>query len=331
MSWIKRNLYFVVGGVVAAALLGLAGYYFYSKLQLNRQSLEELDKAYADWERITKLNPNPGNNKTNNIGNARQQQERARVVINKVQKYFAPVPPVPNPENGMVTKEDFASALRRTLGQLQRDAANQGVSIPPRYTFSFEAIKDLYTFAPNSLPQLATQLGEVKTICSILFRAKINSLDGIRRERVSSDDLSVMAPQTDYLEATHTAVTNDLAVLAPYEVTFQCFSAELATVLAGFGSTPHGFIVKAINVVPASAATLVTGEPMIGETAPAERMLAPRGYVDPYLRRALAAQAQAAPVAAAPPPVRGGLQTVLDEKPLKVTLVLNVVRLLPRR
>jgi hypothetical protein len=38
----------------------------------------------------------------------------------------------------------------------------------------------------------------------------------------------------------------------------------------------------------------------------------------------------AAPITA-PPVTRGGLQTVLDEKPLKVTLVLNVVRLLPKK
>jgi hypothetical protein len=36
-----------------------------------------------------------------------------------------------------------------------------------------------------------------------------------------------------------------------------------------------------------------------------------------------------APTAA--PATRGGLQTILDEKPLKVTLVLNVVRLLPKK
>ena len=40
MSWIKRNLFFLVGGVVAAALLGLAGWYCYSKWQLNNENLE---------------------------------------------------------------------------------------------------------------------------------------------------------------------------------------------------------------------------------------------------------------------------------------------------
>ena len=76
------------------------------------------------------------------------------------------------------------------------------------------------------------QLAEVKAICTVLFQAKINSLDNIRRERVSEDDLK--GPQTDYLP--EKSVTNELAVLSPYEVTFRCFSSELAAVLAGFAS-----------------------------------------------------------------------------------------------
>ncbi len=50
------------------------------------------------------------------------------------------------------------------------------------------------------------------------------------------------------------SVTNNLAVLTPYVVTFRGFSAELASVLAGFAASPHGFIVKGINVQPAGAA-----------------------------------------------------------------------------
>ena len=74
------------------------------------------------------------------------------------------------------------------------------------------------------------QLGEVKGICEVLFEAKVNSLDNLRRERVSADDSK--GPQTDYLG--EKSVTNELAVLTPYEVTFRCFSSELAAVLAGF-------------------------------------------------------------------------------------------------
>ena len=53
-------------------------------------------------------------------------------------------------------------------------------------------------FAPGSLGALAQQLGEVKALCEILFAAKINSLDGIRRVPVSPDDAG--GTQADYLE-----------------------------------------------------------------------------------------------------------------------------------
>ena len=110
-------------------------------------------------------------------------------------------------------------------------------------------------FAPGSLGPLAVQLGEVKAISEILFAAGVNQLDGIQRVRVSDDDVN--GPQTDYLD--DIAVTNDLAVLTPYHVTFRAFSPEIAQVLAGFASSPHGFIVKSINVQPAGAA--VDGAP----------------------------------------------------------------------
>jgi hypothetical protein len=330
MSWIKRNLYFLIGGIVAVALLGVAGFYFYSKWSLKNESQEKLDAAYADWERISNLNPSPGNDKVNNIQLARDQRAEVNKTIAKVQKFFAPISPIPNPENGPVTKEEFASSLRRTIDQLQKEASSGGVTLPPRYDFSFQAERNLPNFAQGSLPPLSAQLGDIRTICNILFKAKVNALDAVRRERVSSDDQN--GPQTDYLEPTHVSVTNELAVLVPYEVSFQSFSAELAAALSGFGADEHGIIVKAVNVEP------LTGSGMLGVPggpAPygnpaypgAPGYGNPGGYYgNPELR------GMAPPVApTAAPATRGGLQTILDEKPLKVTLVLNVVRLLPKK
>jgi hypothetical protein len=87
----------------------------------------------------------------------------------------------------------------------------------------------------------------VKTISEILFAAHVNSLDNIQRVRVSDDDTA--GPQADYLN--DVSVTNNLAVLTPYAVTFRSFSAELASVLASFAASPHAFVVKGINISPA--------------------------------------------------------------------------------
>ena len=57
MSWIKRNLGFVIGSFVALVLMGLAGWYLYSKWNLNNSIVGQLDEQYAELDRLNKLNP----------------------------------------------------------------------------------------------------------------------------------------------------------------------------------------------------------------------------------------------------------------------------------
>ncbi len=213
------------------------------------------------------------------------------------------------------------------------------MTLPPKYNFSFEAQRSLVKFDTAHLGALAAQFGEVKTISEILFAARVNSLDGIQRVRVSDDDAN--GPQADYFD--DHSVTNNLAVLTPYQITFRSFSPEVGEVLAGFALSPHGFIVKSINVQPAGAAAapapetavLMPAVPMLAKPMPAVPMLA-QPYLPPGLR-ARPAIPPAAPPAAPPTtlptrvPGRGGFQTVLNEQLLRVTLVVEVVKLLPKK
>ena len=250
MDWIKRNLYFLIGSLVALALMGLAGWYLYSKWQLNNDILGKLDEQYTELKRLNGQPVHPGSDKVNNIDAAKEQQKELRAYIQKAHEYFQRCPPIPVPESGKLTSQEFSSALSRTIDQLQRDAAKASVALPPKdssgqtYSFSFAAQRERLAYAPGSLEPLSVQLAEVKAICGVLCQAKINSLDNIRRERVSDDDSK--GPTTDYLQ--EKSVTNELAVLSPYEVSFRCFSPELAAVLAGFAGAPCGLMVKTINV-----------------------------------------------------------------------------------
>jgi hypothetical protein len=330
MSWLKRNLYFVVGGVVAAALLGLAGWYCFSKWQLNNQKQEELQAKYAEWTRIIRLPISPGNDQVNNIENAIEQQKKVRDKISReAYRFFEPIAPIPNPSHGgPVSKDELAFALRATISQLQKDATNSSVNLSqPSYAFSFKAQLSVYNFPPGSIAPLSTQLGEVKAICDILFRAKINSLDNLQRERVTASSEDVNGPQSDYLEPTLVSITNELAVLTPYVITFHGFSAEVASVLTGFSNDRHGFIVKTINVEPGGGAVGSmpgTELAMAGGGLTAMPMMPQPGSYNPYAAAAAAAAPPAATGAKGPP-------VILDEKPLKVTMVVVVVKLLPRK
>jgi len=299
MIWIKRNLFFVIGGVLALGLLGAAGFYDYASWKRNSAAFDKLNEVYNTLRELKSQPLSPGNDKFDNIEAAKQQEVQLRDWIRQARSYFQPIAPVPNTTNGPISNELFANALHQTIDQLQHDAANARVSVLPQYSFSFEAQRSRVKFAPGSLGALAAQLGEVKAISEILFAARINQLDAIQRARVSDDDAS--GPQTDYLA--DNAVTSGLAVLTPYTVTFRAFSPEIAKTLTGFASSPNGFIVKNINVQPAGAA--LEASTGMGAPPPAPTPVAMPG--------------------------KGGLQTVLQEQLLRVTLEVEIVKLLPTR
>jgi hypothetical protein len=290
MAWIKRNLFFVVGGIVAVMLLGAAAFYDFQSWQRNSAAIDKLNEIYGTIKEAASAKPSPGNDKVDNIAAAREQERQLREWMHQAADYFQPIAPIPA---GNMTSEAFAAALRTTIHELQEEAIGASVTLPPDYAFSFTAQRIQLQFAPGSLEPLSVQVGEVKAISKILFAARVNSLDSIQRVRVSDDDTA--GPQSDYID--DQPVTTDLAVATPYVITFRAFSPEVGEVLANFASSPHGFIVKGINVQPAGAASAAGS----ASAQPATPVL--------------------------PPPGRDGLQTVLKEQMLRITLAVDVVKL----
>jgi hypothetical protein len=347
MDWIKRNLYFVIGASVALVLMVSAGFYTWSGWSNNGQALEELNGKYEELKGLINRTPNPGGGAVDNIKTARAQQQQAVEVITKVATRFAPIPPIPALKEGEtnVTAEAFAYGLATAIYRLQNGATNAGVILPPRYNFSFEQQSRALNFAPGSVGPLAVQLGEINAIAEVLIAAKINSLESIQRERVSSDDMA--GPATDYVNL-HSE-TNDLAILSPYQITFRSFTPELTQVLCGFASSSNGIIVKSINVEP-SAMTYSVDTPMV-----ASPIYVPPVQPNPAypIARGRAGEESAAfrerygigPGARTPPPVAPqpfyaptgvtpaptAPRTVLDEKQLKITMLVQVVKLQPKK
>jgi len=316
MSWIKRNLLFTIVGALALGALGAIGFYDFTSWKRNSVAFDKLTEVYNTLRELKNHQPSPGNDKIDNIKAAKEQETQLRDWIRQARNYFQPIAPIPNPTNGLISDPLFGDALHRTIDQLQREAANANVSVLPQYGFSFQALIPHIKFAPGSLNTLAAQLGEVKAISEVLFAAGVNQLDGIERARVSEDDLN--GPTTDYL--TDSSVTNELAVVTPYAVTFRSFSPEIAQALAGFASSPHGFVVKSINVQPAGAVVMEQpGNMMMG--GPGGPFGGGVGYIPP----------PPPPPAATTLPSKGGLQTVLQEQLLAVKIEVEIVKLLPKK
>ena len=308
MNWIKRNKLFAIALALAMGMLGGAGYYDWQSWSRNAAAFVRLNEIYDNLRNLTDQKPSPGNETVDNIAAAQDQTRRLREWDGQARNYFQPIEPIPSSAGR--SSEEFSQALGRTIAQMQHDAAAANVTLPPDFLFSFTAERNLMTFAPGSLGPLAGQLGEAKTITDILYAAQINTLESLQRVRVSDDDNA--GQQSDYIA--DSPETNDLAVLTPWQITFMGFSPQIAQVLDGFVASPHAIIVKGINVQPAEAT--VAGQ--VPEDNPYGRYAVPAGALP--LRGTRAQEGRAG---------RGGLQTVLDERLLRVTIEIEVVKLTP--
>src|SRR2546421_5724632 len=155
MDWVKRNLYFLIGGLVALALMGVAGWYLYSKWQLNNETLAKLEADFAELDRLSKDNPHPGDGKkVDNVAEAKKQQKELREFVQKGRKYFLPIRPIPDVPKA--TDHDLSTALSHTIDQMRKEATNSSVGLPSGYGFTFQAEQNLVSFSSNSVNPLAT-------------------------------------------------------------------------------------------------------------------------------------------------------------------------------
>jgi hypothetical protein len=311
MSWAKRNLYFLVSGIVALVLLLAAGWYAYSSWQSNSDNGAKLKENYDKLRQFAIKNPNPGNDVVTNIDTAKEQTKAVQERVAQMQKFFTPVPGIPN--TNKIDERMLSRAVRDTIGQLRASAQSHSVTLPvgtPEFAFSFTLQAGKISYDPGSTEMLSKQLGEVKTICETLFAARVSALSSVQRER-TADDMNlantggVGAGANDYCDST--SVTNENVVITPYQVTFDCFTPELGNVLASFANQQHTVIVKTLNLQPADLTSMPMDAPGMGG------MQAYTGYGN-----------QVAPTTRA-----GGLPTAVDEKKLRVTMQVDFVKILP--
>ena len=312
--------------MLTVLLVAFGSYYLYTNMQKNQEANEELGKNQNSLTNVYLQKPFPS---SENITAAKKEHAALKSAIGKAQQVFSPVPAE------KVTDLAFKTTLDNTLFELQKAAESAGVTLPEKgYAFSFSNEKIAVQFPPSSFPVLPEQLAEVKAICEILFAAKINKLTQIKRVKTSDAGMirvgnaaATPAGGKDYLEMKVEADPVLGLLFMPYQVDFESFTGELATILEAFGKSKYGLLVKAvmidseqIPVAPAApaanpAAPTPVVRPPLGGVGGTNR---PPGIVRPIVR------APGTPV-----PGKDGMTTVLNEKLIKVTLLIESVRQMP--
>ena len=318
MSWAKRNLYFLISCIVAVVLLGASGWYCYSSMQSNNAVWAQLQEAYGKMKTISDKPLGAGNDKVNNIEAAKEQTKEVQARVEEMRKFFVPVRGIPGTNH--FDERMLAFAVRDTISQLRAAAKEHNVTLPtatPEFDFSFTLQANKFSYEANSMEMLSKQLGEVKLICDTLFGCRIGSLDAVQRERTADDSNlanNAGAGANDYTDSL--SLTNGNVVITPYQVTFECFTPELGRVISSFANQEHTVVVKTLNLAPADL-NMAGGDMGTMGAMGGYGTGVGGGYVGGY--------------GATPPPVvpGRGLPTAIDEKKLKVTLLLDFVKIVP--
>ncbi|TMP96185.1 MAG: hypothetical protein E6L09_15390 [Verrucomicrobia bacterium] len=337
MDWLKKNLFLVTGGLVAFGLLGFALFFLFTRKQAVDEVTGQLTAQTEELKNLVNRDPHPNQE---NIEKARQEQKKLAAFLEQSRRFFVPVASFTNIESAA-----FKNQLETTISDMLHDADKAGVSLPnapAKYDFTFKPQRSSVDFAPDTLLPLAMQVAEIKAICDILFAARVQTMVGLRRTPVAKEDEGT----TDYLFGRKpTTNTVASAILVPYEVVFQGFTAELAAVLEGFYRSSNCFVVKNIdvqtNVVLAAAAEPAAPYPYMPYTmtAPPAPSGAPtaqqmnemmRRRYGRYAMRPMLPEPTPTPTPAFAPPPRRGPETILDERPFKVTMYIEAVRLIER-
>ncbi len=327
MLWIKRNLFLVVGALLSLALLGGASFYLYSSDEENFQRDGELEQLKINLDKLKSgVFPSDANIALvrSNIASVNAfMADAERLMVNEV----------PKP----MTVAQFNINLARAIDELRREATNAGVDIPAKYEFTFGEVKVMTGLPTYALTPLISQLSEVRTISGVLFKAKVRAVESLRRVKAFEGEPPGADLLTDRAQQTNSLTPAVNVTITPYRVVFRGFSADLAAVINGFSTTKEFMAIRQIDVEQAGGA-FDAPNPMMG-MAPGMQpgMVPPAGLPNPGVPGAPVNPA--APPGARPPPPKapGGLPAapsapkssltlVLNEKPLRFTLALDVIK-----
>ncbi len=239
MAWIKKNLTLVLGGLVGLILLGASGTFLYSQYGRETVVNTQLEEKRAEWNRLVGSNPFP---EDKNIKAVKDDAVRLEKLASVLKDRIKPV------KVAAVTDTFGLKVLiENTITELRKDAEQSGVGLPHNYAFTFQRLREMAQFESNSIPKLAEQVGEVTTLCKVLFSSRIHTLDTFKRSPVLKEESSGGG---DFLSKK--PVSDSLVTRAPYEVSFRAFSGELAQVFKGLAALDHCVVIKTLNIVPTS-------------------------------------------------------------------------------
>ncbi len=156
--------------------------------------------------------------------------------------------------------EELNQRAREARVGLPSESTNRNAKI--QYNFTFKQLRSTPEIAKDQLPELQTQLNDIRTISDILYRSGVQSIVALKRTRVASEDRKDKT-SPDYLDTrdsytgTFSAGDSEIEMkVRPYQVRFQCLSGSIAKVLTAFAAEKKTFyVIRKMEVTQLGAKT----------------------------------------------------------------------------
>jgi hypothetical protein len=307
---------------VAAALLIGGAVYLFSAQSEAEAATGELEAKKNEYDTLVKREPYPN---AKNIDSAKAEQVRFNTLKSQALATFSQYPAA-----GVLDDASFKALLTRTISDLEHSAERKGVKLPAgadsasgsasKYNFTFNSQRRELRLPPNTLQPLVLAVTDIREFTEILFASKIHSLLHIKRSAIGTNEPAGSGDILSKKVSTNTVIG---AGIHPYEVQFQCFSSELGDVLTRFVGASNAYVLKTLNVDRPSSDGSDSAE--AAPVNPASSMMAMMSRYG--LRPGMGTMPLAPGNPAAPAPSGKVGDIVLEQKPIKVTLGFEVVRL----
>lgn len=312
MKWLKDNIVLVGSVLVALVLLALSILFLLSKQAENQKLNEQWTALTEQLEALVNQSIYPSQD---NVKVARDSTRTLRKFVDDAEKLFPVAPPQ------KFANQKFKIHLEKTIADLTKEATDANVMVPKGYGFAFGDLRPKPNLLPYTLDALAVQLAEVRSLCHVLFKAKIQALESVQRLAISLDDQQGSA---DHL-TDRTVATNAFATFTPYRIIFKSFSADFGNVLNAIAATPEFFIVRTVSIEPAEreaevGAGFQPGMPGVPAMPSQPIPILPGGVAPRPLPPGARPPAPPPPAASAKP------IAVLQEKVFRVTMLIEVVK-----
>lgn len=238
--------------------LGFIGGAVFLKLKGSEVSLKEKEnfsKAKKDVEDI--LSPNNPRPSQENISKFIQSGKMVEQFIAEADK---------NIKAGAVQQIDpsiFVRQMIKEVSEMNRRAKEGKVELPNTSTnaqamfhFTFGHLVDKTELPKNRLPELGVAIGDIKGLTTVLFGSQIRSLDKIQRIRVLDEDAEGAASTSPYLMDDLASYTNEVVTVHPYRIEFKTLSGGLSLVLSGMAAADSVYVVRSVGVATADLSDL---------------------------------------------------------------------------